>query len=1048
MKSFLFRRIAFVFLVIVIIALVFVVLKEEKKDVFAQAWGCDVNTVPFQWGTLSNSLNGDLVSVFDTSGYAFIVQRTISGCSEPQVGEPHDHQTDTPIDVDYQVKKKWTGEIIIDWTSVSSMYWPPDYSCAPAWNVCGLWCCQNSYDLLISDPHINVSGLSYGDYWISLRVRTNIDGVYHYYSGTGMDFTIPDTTDPICDIAYNDGWEKIVLNYIALTESDTESGISSGNVDVRSRPHDGTYVAWGNTDLPDGGSTINGFNFTGADCTDYQFRYKVTDNAGNISNGCDNNGSADQFCNPGWTTKVDITDPTAGIFYSVSPGTICQSTFDVNLSDNDGCSGVSGGTVQKRQRTLSGAYGNWLLHSSTRTSFSFTGSNGYCYQFRYKSFDTAGNSSIWATGGEVCIDTSISPAMPTLIDPPSAWLNYNPNFKAQVSDPGGQNVRAHFNITRVSDGSTVLADGQGTWVSSGDPSGSCYPFSGAVCNAYSINEGQYNWRAYAEDTDNCTGGQTANRWLGIDKSAPTCTITHSPASPDANDGVTFDVSASDTISTVASIEIFINGASENICPNSTVCSYAGGPYAESPPSHTYSATIIDAAGNTGTCSGAFNVQAFGVSVGLTASPNYGAPGFSPALTAIVGGSATGPIDYTFDCHGDGYNIAQGDFAITTDVNPYIYNGCSYPGNQGDLFTARVDVTREGTSDSDTINLYLCTMSVTPNPVGTNVGNFVDFLATYDPDGPSGSQASQVRTTDATWSSPDEGTIVDVDYGGTKGRVYGLSNGSTTVTAVYNSCSDTADIAIAPNLSSYRVLVSGLNRPPTISNLNVSPPADWCGTPGYVFSWTYSDPDNDTQSRFDFRIDTDSNFPAPVYPVSRSSTGLTNSSPYQNIQSVQVSLINLPDNLTYGNQTYYWQANVYDSNGTDSGWTDGVPFSFQTRPHRYPSCDFTWSPNIPSPDQGTNFIDNSTCYDDIGTGSPCEPGAPYGTGNDFFEWTFQNGSPPNYAFPAPEDVTTTFLTNGDKQATLRVTDSNGNSCSITKTIRVNLPLPKWKEILPW
>ncbi len=453
MKSFLFRRIAFVFLVILIIALVFIALKEEKKDVFAQVWDCDINTVPFQWGTFSTTLGGNIVNINSNLPYGFLVQRTISGCDEPLIGESHDHKTDTITDVDYQVRKLGTGEVVVDWTPVFSMDWPVGSPiCSPDHEVCGLWCCQNGHDLGFNiDVGPTGAGLSYGDYWVRIRARTDSDGVYHYYGGSGTGFSIPDITDPTCDIAYNDGWEKIVLNYIALTEDDAESGISSGNVDVRSRPHGGTYVDWGNTGLLDGGSTINGFNFTGADCTDYQFRYKVTDNAGNISNGCDDNGSANQFCNPGWTTKVDITDPTANISFSVAPDTtICQSTFDVNLSDGDTCSDVASGIVQKRQRTLSGAYGNWSLHSNTRSSFSFTGSNGYCYEFRYMSFDNAGNNSTWATSGEVCIDTSISPYVPTLTDPPSAWLNYNPIFRADVSDPTNQNVRAHFNITRVS----------------------------------------------------------------------------------------------------------------------------------------------------------------------------------------------------------------------------------------------------------------------------------------------------------------------------------------------------------------------------------------------------------------------------------------------------------------------------------------------------------------------------------------------------------------------------------------------------------------------
>jgi hypothetical protein len=82
-----------------------------------------------------------------------------------------------------------------------------------------------------------------------------------------------------------------------------------------------------------------------------------------------------------------------------------------------------------------------------------------------------------------------------------------------------------------------------------------------------------------------------------------------------------------------------------------------------------------------------------LSVSLSANPSSGlAPLNNVDLTATVGGTATGPITYRFDCTNDG----TWDHTITTNTNPYTaVDLCNYsnPGN----YTAKVRVERQNLS---------------------------------------------------------------------------------------------------------------------------------------------------------------------------------------------------------------------------------------------------------------------------------------------------------------------------------------------------------------
>lgn len=220
-----------------------------------------------------------------------------------------------------------------------------------------------------------------------------------------------------------------------------------------------------------------------------------------------------------------------------------------------------------------------------------------------------------------------------------------------------------------------------------------------------------------------------------------------------------------------------------------------------------------------------------------------------------------------------------------------------------------------------------------------------------------------------------------------------------------------------------------NQAPAASSLNVSvgSTATYCsGTATHYFSWTYSDPDSDNQSRFQFQADNNSNFSSPE--INRNYAGLSNPSPTTNNQTAIVAVSPGADQIAY-NTTYYWRVKVYDSNGADSGWVSGS--NFATQKHQYPSVDFNWSPQDPSEDEDVLFADQSTVFG--------------GASKTAWSWTFENSNPSS---SVEQNPVIQFTNSGDQEVVLEVTDSDGYACSQSKLVGVQWSLPDWKEVLPW
>ena len=122
------------------------------------------------------------------------------------------------------------------------------------------------------------------------------------------------------------------------------------------------------------------------------------------------------------------------------------------------------------------------------------------------------------------------PNTPTLVAPPhNVWINYNPTFKAYVSDPNGssQQVLAYFSY-----------GGWGSWVSGAGGTSSWGPVSVADTN------GTW-WKAYAHDSLGTTSGWSGSWLLKKDTVAPSISLYVNPTGW-TNGNPTWSWSASDS----------------------------------------------------------------------------------------------------------------------------------------------------------------------------------------------------------------------------------------------------------------------------------------------------------------------------------------------------------------------------------------------------------------------------------------------------------------------------------------------------------------------
>ena len=206
--------------------------------------------------------------------------------------------------------------------------------------------------------------------------------------------------------------------------------------------------------------------------------------------------------------------------------------------------------------------------------------------------------------------------------------------------------------------------------------------------------------------------------------------------------------------------------------------------------------------------------------------------------------------------------------------------------------------------------------------------------------------------------------------------------------------------------------SCFNTPPYVSLLS-SHADDYCSirVPHAYLSWQFYDADGDTQTRYSVQVSESPSFNTYV------GSGITA------ISANTSSFVELTQN-DY-NKTFYWRVKVWDSRDKESEWSNVSSFA---APKQYPDPNFVFSPALPKENELVTFSDRSIIY----SGS-----------SKTYEWDFEGGDPRHLVTTEPT-AKSKFSSSGGKNVTLTVTDSSGNSCSVAKTVGVNIPLPIFQE----
>lgn len=238
-------------------------------------------------------------------------------------------------------------------------------------------------------------------------------------------------------------------------------------------------------------------------------------------------------------------------------------------------------------------------------------------------------------------------------------------------------------------------------------------------------------------------------------------------------------------------------------------------------------------------------------------------------------------------------------------------------------------------------------------------------------------------------------------------------------------------------------------PPVVSGVIVTEP-DYCASgPAVAVTWSYNDPDGDSQAVYQVQIDDSPSFTSPVWDsgqvaqtIPSGSAGSHNTASFGNCNASNPSGTGAGTcrlNWNIGGPAYQARVRVWDSSNNLSVWQNqvgcngpgcqGGESKWKTPRHAYPQVNFSWSPLSPNAGQSMQFND-ATFFSDSG-------------GVHVWLWDFGDGtSNSNQRNPIHN-----FIMQGIKNVTLMATDSDSYSCSLSKPVVVQEKIPWWKEISP-
>ncbi|HOX29699.1 MAG TPA: hypothetical protein PLR75_00940 [Candidatus Pacearchaeota archaeon] len=590
--------------------------------------------------------------------------------------------------------------------------------------------------------------------------------------------------------------------------------------------------------------------------------------------------------------------------------------------------------------------------------------------------------------------------------PNNVWVNYDPQFTVQLASMPGVHSATSLSVIMMADSFN------------GNKKYSTVNVSGGVGKynlpKLGLSDGWHQWffkLGFNNQPNPLYSGVAPWVGYGIDRAKPTASVSHSPASPDSTSTVTITANAQDALSGLDTVSIYVDGSVKKTCNfsgavSAQTCQYAGGPYAANS-SHNYYAVATDLAGNkTTTSTKSFNVTA--PACACTPWANGACAGGSCTTLQRQQTRTCNPVacDAQSQCVADATCCvctawADDDCGLgtcganqmrqTRTCNPA---ACDVESQCAASASCPRTLTLSLTANPNTGNAPLAT-TITGTVGGTAVGT-INYTTWWDCDDPC-STVSACQAACGAWDDKADGQAA---------AVRALNHTYSAAGTFHPKM-----IVERHNLSaSGSVAVTVINGPPSVSALVNQ--TDYCGSGlSTMFSWTYSDPENDPQAFRQVQVDDNSNFSSAVDDTGKAAASST-------------SYTVLSSKLAY-NTTYYWRIKVWDSAGNNSGWVNGP--SFTTPLHGYPAIDFSWTPSTPKATELITYTDLTQVFG--------------GSTIVSRSWEIEGANPNTSAAESPA---VTYAAKGDYATKLTVTDSNGYTCSLEKNITVKKSIPDWEE----
>jgi hypothetical protein len=614
---------------------------------------------------------------------------------------------------------------------------------------------------------------------------------------------------------------------------------------------------------------------------------------------------------------------------------------------------------------------------------------------------------------------------------PTALTDGSYTFTVTVTDAAGNSGMATraFSVDTVAPTVTITAGPAGpvndntptfTFTTAGSPTTTTCAIgaqSGACTTSYTptaLGDGAHTFTVTVTDAAGNTG--SATRSFSVDTVAPTATITGGPTGATNDRTPTFSFTTAGSPTTITC----------SVGGQSGACTTTFTPTALGDGNHTFTVTVTDAAGNTGSATRSFSVDTAGPTATITGGPTGATDDSTPTFSFTTAGSPT-----TITCSVGGQSgactttftptaLGDGNYTFTVTVTDAAGNtGTATRAFSVDTVAPTVSITAPaaGAVTNDNTPTFTFTTGGSPTTITCSVGAQSGACTTsYTPTTlTDGAHTFTVTVTDAAGNSASATRSITVDTVAPTVSITAPPAGTST-----NDTTPTFTFTTGGSPTTITCSIGAQSGPCTTS---YTPTALTAGA--YTFTVTVADAAGNTASAtrsitIDLTPPTVSITSGPSGPSNDNTPTFgftTGGSPSTIVCTVGAQTANCTTSYTaspaLGDGSYTFTVTVTDAAGNSA--SASRTFSIDT---------VAPTVSITAPPGGTQTNDTTPTFTFTTGGSPSTITCAIGT---------QSG-------PCTTSYTPTALTAGTYTFTVTVADAAGNTASATRSITIDLTPP--------